>query len=96
MSCGNPHDMDCTEVLSLVYGFLDDEMDAEAADRIRQHLDECTPCLRQYGLERMVKSLLARSCGCEHAPDRLRVQVVTRIRQIQVTYGVDDTRPGPG
>ena len=93
MSCGNPHDMDCTEVLALVYGFLDGEMSPAEADRIRQHLDECTPCLRQYGLERMVKSLLARSCGCEHAPDHLRVQVVTRIREIQVTYRIDETRP---
>ena len=86
MSCGDPHDMDCTEVLALVYGFLDGEMGEEDRDRIRQHLDECSPCLRQYGLERMVKSLLARSCGCEHAPERLRTQVVTRIREITVTY----------
>jgi mycothiol system anti-sigma-R factor len=86
MSCGNPHDMDCAEVLALVYGFLDGEVDEAQKDRIREHLDECTPCLRQYGLEQAVKSLLARSCGCEHAPERLRTQVVARIHEISVSF----------
>jgi mycothiol system anti-sigma-R factor len=94
MSCGDPHDMDCMEVLSLVYGFLDGEMDDAARERIREHLDECTPCLRQYGLERAVKSLLVRSCGCEHAPERLRVQVVTRIREVSVTLRVQPPTQG--
>ena len=86
MSCGNPHETDCTEVLGLVYDFLDGEAtDADRA-RIAQHLDECGPCLQQYGLERAVKALVSRSCGCEQAPDRLRIQIVTRIRQISITY----------
>jgi mycothiol system anti-sigma-R factor len=86
MSCGNPHETDCSEVLALVYGFLDGEVDETDRARIAQHLDECTPCLRQYGLEQAVKSLVNRSCGCEHAPERLRVQIVTRIRQVSITY----------
>ena len=86
MSCGQPHETDCTEVLSMVYDFLDGEIDAEERARIAQHLDECSPCLRQYGLEQAVKALVHRSCACEHAPERLRVQIVTRIRQISITY----------
>lgn len=86
MSCGQPHETDCSEVLSMVYDFLDGEIDAEQHDRIAQHLDECGPCLRQYGLEQAVKALVHRSCACEHAPERLRVQIVTRIRQISITY----------
>ena len=86
MSCGNPHETDCSEVLDLVYGFLDGEVDDDDRARIAQHLDECTPCLRQYGLEQAVKALVHRSCGCESAPERLRVQIVTRIRQVSITY----------
>jgi mycothiol system anti-sigma-R factor len=86
MSCGNPHATDCSEVLALVYDFLDGEAtDADRA-RIRQHLDECQPCLRQYGLEQAVKALVHRSCACEQAPEHLRIQIVTRIRQISITY----------
>ncbi|MCX6431482.1 MAG: mycothiol system anti-sigma-R factor [Actinobacteria bacterium] len=86
MSCGNPHATDCVEVLALVYAFLDGEVDDTDRARIAQHLDECSPCLRQYGLEQAVKSLVHRSCACEQAPDRLRIQIVTRIRQISITY----------
>lgn len=86
MSCGNPHEMPCSDVDALVYAFLDGE--ATDADRVRiaHHLEECPPCLRQYALERAVKALVSRSCACEHAPEHLRVQIVTRIRQISITY----------
>ena len=86
MSCGNPHEQDCSEVLELVYGFLDGEIDDASRARIAQHLDECSPCLRQYGLEQSVKALVHRSCACSTAPEQLRIQIVTRIRQISITY----------
>jgi mycothiol system anti-sigma-R factor len=51
MSCGNPHAVECSEVLERVYEYLDGEMDRERAHVIREHLDECSPCLREFGLE---------------------------------------------
>jgi mycothiol system anti-sigma-R factor len=70
----------------MVYDFLDGEVTDEERSRIAQHLDECGPCLRQFGLEQAIKSLVHRSCTCEQAPDHLRIQIVTRIRQISITY----------
>ena len=64
MSCGEPHDIDCEAILDQVYQFLDGEASDEACATIRHHLDECAPCLRKFGLERSVKALVARSCGC--------------------------------
>jgi mycothiol system anti-sigma-R factor len=86
MSCGEPHDTDCAEILERVYVFLDHEMsDAPTSYAIvEEHLDECAPCLRKYDLERVVKELVARSCACEHAPDELRQRVLTRIQEIRV------------
>jgi mycothiol system anti-sigma-R factor len=86
MSCGNPHEQDCSDVLSLVYDFLDGEIDDAMRARIANHLDECGPCLKQFGLEQAVKALVHRSCTCEPAPESLRVQIVTRIRQVSITY----------
>ena len=86
MSCGNPHATPCTDVLALVYDFLDGEASDADRARIVHHLEECPPCLQQYGLEQAVKALVNRSCACEQAPDRLRIQIVTRIRQISITY----------
>jgi mycothiol system anti-sigma-R factor len=68
MSCGDPHETPCSEVLEAVYLYLDGEQDAQHHDKIRIHLDECAPCLRQYGLEQAVKSLVARCCGSDAAP----------------------------
>ena len=44
----------------------------EARQRIRAHLDDCAPCLRRFGLEQDVKSLVARSCGGDVAPAALQ------------------------
>jgi mycothiol system anti-sigma-R factor len=87
MSCGLPHDIDCTEVLHDVHRFLDGEMDDERLVRIRQHLDECSPCLRQFGIEKEIKQLVARCCSAERAPDDLRVRIITRIKEVRIEFG---------
>ena len=83
MSCGEPHETPCSEVLEDVYLYLDGEHDAEHRAKIRHHLDECAPCLRQYGLEQVVKSLVARSCGSDPAPIDLRERVLVRIQKVR-------------
>jgi mycothiol system anti-sigma-R factor len=86
MSCGQPHDTDCAEILDRVYLFLDRELAEEdiSYQAVEQHLDECGPCLSKYDLESVVKALVARSCGCERAPAALRQRVLTRIHQIRI------------
>ena len=83
MSCGNPHDEDCREVLAEVYSYLDREVTSMDVERIRHHLAECSPCLQQYDLEEALKALVRRSCT-EPAPDTLRVRIMTQITQIRV------------
>jgi anti-sigma factor (TIGR02949 family) len=83
MSCGDPHETDCSEVLDQVYLYLDGECDQELRDVLRTHLDECSPCLRQFGLEQAVKSLVARSCA-EQAPLELRAKVLLKIQQVRI------------
>ena len=84
MSCGEPHETPCSEVLEAVYLYLDGEQDADHRDKVRIHLDECAPCLREYGLEQAVMALVARCCGSESAPGELRERVLTRIQQVRV------------
>jgi mycothiol system anti-sigma-R factor len=84
MSCGKPHEVDCSEILDKVYAYLDSEISANDVAKIRHHLDECAPCLRQYGLEQVVKALVARSCGHDPAPAGLRAKVITRIRTMRI------------
>ena len=82
MSCGKPHATDCAEVLHRVYLYLDrEQLTVEHREEVRLHLDECGPCLQQYGLEREVQALVRRCCGGDLAPEALRQSVLVRIRQ---------------
>jgi mycothiol system anti-sigma-R factor len=65
--------------------YLDAECDESGRERIAEHLDECSPCLREFGIEQEVKALVARCCGGEVAPDGLRQRLITRIREAVVT-----------
>lgn len=81
MSCGRPHEVDCRDVLDRVYVYLDGELDDVGCDKIRQHLDECGPCLREFGLEQVVRQLLQRCCTRDPVPQHLRAKVMLRIQQ---------------
>jgi mycothiol system anti-sigma-R factor len=72
VSCGDPHEIDCRQILTEVYLYLDYECSDERRTSIRTHLDECNPCLREYGIEQEVKALVARCCGTDKAPVELR------------------------
>jgi mycothiol system anti-sigma-R factor len=84
VSCGDPHEADCRDVLAEVYLYLDLECDDERRDVIREHLDECSPCLREFGIEQEVKLLVARCCGGEHAPHDLKQRLMVRLRELVV------------
>lgn len=85
MSCGNHHDTDCGEVLDKVYTYLDHELGPQDYAKIRQHLVECGPCLRQYDLDGAVKALVRRSCSGEAAPEALRRKILVRITEVRTT-----------
>ena len=83
MSCGNAHDTDCREVLDKVYAYLDGELAEGDCSDIRVHLDECSPCLKEYDLDKAVKALVAKHCGCDPVPADLRSKVLARIAQVR-------------
>ena len=89
MSCGQPHETDCSEVLANVYEYLDGEMPAGDCAKVKQHLEECAPCLREYGIEEDVKRLVKRSCS-EPAPEDLRARVLAKIAGVRAGQPVGD------
>ncbi len=87
MSC---EDRDCEKALENLYLFIDSELDRAGCDEIQAHIDDCASCLDEYDLERLVKSLVVRSCK-EPAPEPLRQRVLYSIRTVQVQ--VREQRP---
>ena len=83
------HELDCSDVVEAVYLYIDGELSGDVIDNIREHLDECSPCLREYGIEQDVKALIARCCS-ETAPDALRASVLQRIQVIRTEMTVTE------
>jgi len=79
-------EVDCSHALMQVYQYLDGEMDADDCAKIREHLAQCGPCLKEYDVDQMLKTLVRRSCDCESAPMQLRMQIMSHITAI--TYGI--------
>jgi mycothiol system anti-sigma-R factor len=84
MSCGEPHDMDCGEVIRQVYLYLDGEIDDSHRSEVRTHLDECGPCLREFGIEQEVKALVARCCGSDAAPEELKARLRVKLAEVRI------------
>lgn len=90
MSCGDDLETPCAEVLDHLYAYLDHELPTADSAQIARHMDECGPCLREYGLEEVVRSLVRRSCH-ESAPASLRSRVLVSIAAVRVEL----RQPGP-
>jgi mycothiol system anti-sigma-R factor len=84
-----PGGLDCGEVLADVFVYLDNETAQDARERIREHLEGCEPCLREFGVERDLKELIGRCCGGDVAPDSLRRRLKLRLEQVVVASGAD-------
>ncbi|NMO50579.1 mycothiol system anti-sigma-R factor [Actinoplanes sp. TBRC 11911] len=79
-----PEDADCDDVLGEVYLYLDLECSEDRRVLIQNHLDTCTGCLREFGIEHEVKALVARCCGDETAPRELRDRLRVKLDQLEV------------
>lgn len=83
------HDDDnCRDVITEVYLYLDLECADERRVVIKQHLDECSPCLREYGIEQEVKALVGRCCGQEKAPAELVARLRAKLSELVIEVEV--------
>ena len=48
---------------------------------MRRHIEDCPPCLEEYGIDEQIKQLLARKCGGDHAPAELKSRLQASIRR---------------
>lgn len=90
MSSSDPRETDCSDALDHLYEYLDQEMPEGDREKLAEHLDECSPCLENYGLEQAVKKLVKRCCGQDDVPTDLRSKVMGRIELIRAGEAVPD------
>ena len=80
----------CDDVLSHVFEFLDHETDDARREVIAEHLEECSPCLRQFGIEQEFKALVRRRCGGDVPPPGLRERI--KLQLTSVSFEEDGTQ----
>jgi mycothiol system anti-sigma-R factor len=80
----------CDDVLSHVFEFLDHETDDERRAVIAEHLEDCSPCLRQFGIEQEFKALVRRRCGGDPPPVGLRDRI--KVQLTNVSFEEDGTQ----
>lgn len=77
----------CSEALAEIYLLLDKECSPERDAELRRHIDECPPCLEEYGIDKQLKQLLARKCGGDLAPEELKHKLRAKIRKTVEVHG---------
>ncbi|MGW4486899.1 mycothiol system anti-sigma-R factor [Amycolatopsis sp. NPDC004368] len=92
MSTGDASEKDkdkvrCEEALSEIYLLLDKECSPLRDAELRRHIEDCPPCLEEYGIDEQIKELLHRKCGGDLAPADLKTRLRASIRQTVATRG---------
>ena len=80
----------CDDVLSHVFEFLDHETDDARRQLIAEHLEDCSSCLREFGIEAEFKALVRRRCGGDAPPAGLRERI--KVHLTRVSFEEDGTQ----
>ena len=80
----------CDDVLSHVFEFLDHETNDARRAVIAEHLEDCSSCLREFGIEQEFKALVRRRCGGDTPPAGLRERI--KIQLTTLSFEEDGTQ----
>ena len=72
--------LDCQEAIHTLYHYLDGELTEYRRVEIRQHLDDCMPCLEAFDFEAELRIVIARKCRDE-VPENLRERIHKALLQ---------------
>jgi len=75
-------DCGCDKAKKDLEEYLHHELQADDAADIREHLESCADCAGEHQVGVVLIEAVQRACR-ETAPEELRVQVLTRIRELQ-------------
>ncbi|WP_353988313.1 zf-HC2 domain-containing protein [Ruicaihuangia caeni] len=78
---------DCEKARAELEEYLHNELGAEDAAMVAQHLAECEDCRSEHRLGAALTEAVRRACR-ERAPEELRALVLTHIRSVEATQTV--------
>ncbi|NNC13129.1 mycothiol system anti-sigma-R factor [Planctomonas sp. JC2975] len=78
-------DCGCDKAKKDIEEYLHNELQADDAADIREHLANCDDCQSEVHVGIVLTEVVQRACK-ETAPEQLRVQVLAQLRSIQATH----------
>ncbi|MEJ3403480.1 zf-HC2 domain-containing protein [Rathayibacter sp. YIM 133350] len=78
-------DCGCDKARAELEEYLHNELCREDAQDIREHLEHCPDCTNEHHVGAVLTVAVQRACR-EIAPEELRVQVLSSIREYQATH----------
>jgi mycothiol system anti-sigma-R factor len=88
--------MNCSEAQTLLYDYLNGELEQLDLSRVESHLKVCSSCLRIFEFERRFQSLVVDRITGEKAPPELKSAILDRIGQLEepkTSFPVSRRRP---
>jgi mycothiol system anti-sigma-R factor len=84
-------EIDCSEVVRDLYFFLDGEITEAMRQRIKIHLDDCSPCLEAFDFEAELRQMISLRCR-EEPPAEFRARIVSVLQVEFPTFGIQAGR----
>jgi len=78
---GHAEMISCEEALSVIYEFLDGELDEVPRQRVREHFDVCQRCYPQLRLEESFRAAVQNATQGEAAPPELKARLLDLIAE---------------
>ena len=69
---------DCDDSLHELYTYLDGELTDERRQKIKEHLDECPPCLDRFDFEDELRHVIAKKC-VDKVPESLMDRIASAL-----------------
>jgi mycothiol system anti-sigma-R factor len=71
---------ECDDLLQELNDFLHGEVTEARKDSLRQHLEDCPPCLETADFQAELRAIVAKRC-CEQVPESLRHRIEEILRE---------------
>lgn len=69
---GAAEGISCREAVTVIYEFLDGELDEASHERVRAHFEICNRCYPHLRLEESFRAVVRRACAGDSAPAELK------------------------
>ncbi len=74
--------VDCVSAIDQLYEYLDGQCQQTDREVIKEHLDDCSPCLKAFEFHQELHDLVKNHCKSE-LPDGLRDKVLGALKDLE-------------